>query len=64
MNEKSRPSPMEYVWSILSIACFVAGVTQTFTQGISKSYLFFIFSLAAFLMFYLRKMLRKSRDKE
>ena len=61
-NKLSRS--LEIVWLITSILCLITGVHQTIYEGFSKSYIFLIFSLVAFLMFILRRQLRKSTKQE
>jgi hypothetical protein len=51
---------LEIVWLITAIICLFTAGHQTFAEGISKSYVFFIFSFVAFLMFFLRRQIRKS----
>jgi len=51
---------LEIVWLITSILCFITAGHQTLNEGISKSYIFFIFSFVALIMFLLRKQMRKS----
>lgn len=50
---------MEGIWLGLSLACIVLGVYATINQGFAKSYMFFVLSLAAVLMFLLRRYKRK-----
>lgn len=54
------PKALEIVWLITSIICSLTGIHQTIYEGISKSYMFFIFATIAFIMFQLRKNIRKS----
>ena len=55
---------LEIIWLITALLCLSTAIHQTFTEGISKSYVFFIFSLLAFVMYILRKHLRKSNKPE
>jgi len=51
----------EVLWIIVAILCLSAAIHQTIYEGISKSYVFFIFSLIAFAMYFVRKQIRKSK---
>lgn len=53
----------EILWVVISILCLLAGIHQTYSEGLSKSYLFFIFSFVAFIMYLLRKEIRKSKKE-
>ena len=57
-NKLSRT--LEIIWVITSILCLSTAIHQTYYEGFSKSYIFFIFSIVAFVMFLLRKQIRKS----
>lgn len=52
---------LEILWLITTILCLFAGTHQTYHEGFSKSYIFFIFSLVAFFMYLLRRQIRKSK---
>ncbi|MCB2197296.1 MAG: hypothetical protein KQH79_15660 [Bacteroidetes bacterium] len=54
---------LEILWIITSVLCLIAGVHQTYNEGLSNSYLFFIFSFVAFIMYLLRKEIRKSKKE-
>ncbi len=54
---------LEILWIVISALCLIAGVHQTYMEGFSKSYLFFIFSFVAFIMYLLRKEIRKSKKE-
>ena len=54
---------LEILWVITSALCLFAGIRQTYYEGFSKSYIFFIFSLTAFIMFLLRRNIRKSNKE-
>ncbi len=51
---------LEIIWLITSVLCLFTAIHQTFYEGFSKSYIFFIFSFIAFIMYLLRKQIRKS----
>lgn len=61
--KNSLPKILEIIWLITSLLCLTAAVHQTIYEGISKSYLLFIFALIAFLMFLFRKHTRKTNQK-
>lgn len=46
---------MEYIWLVLAIVCMVLGVLSTLEKGIAIGYPFFILTLLALAMFYLRR---------
>jgi len=54
----------EYMWLLAAVVCFITGIHQTFTQGISNSYVFFIFTALALLLYLLRRNHRKNKDYE
>jgi len=54
---------LEVLWLIVSIMCLSAGIHQTINEGISKSYVFFIFSFIAFIMYSIRKQVRKTQKE-
>jgi len=51
---------LEVIWIVTSILCLFAAIHQTYYEGFSKSYIFFIFSFIAFIMYLLRRQIRKS----
>ena len=51
----------EILWLVVALMCVSAAIHQTIFEGISKSYVFFIFSFIAFAMYFLRKQIRKSK---
>ncbi len=53
---------VEFLWIATSILCLISGIHQTIYQGFSKSYVFFIFSLLAFLMFLIKRHIRKTNN--
>ncbi|GEM_PF-1949548 len=53
-----------YFWLTIAIICFIAGVHQSFVQGIKDSYMFFLFTTFALLFFlFHRNMSRKASNK-
>lgn len=55
---------VEVIWIITSFLCLLAAVHQTYYEGFTKSYILFIFSFVAFIMYLLRKQMRKSDKKK
>jgi len=60
--KNSLPKALEIVWLITAVLCFLTAIHQTIFEGISKSYLFFIFSLVALIIYLLRRQMRKSNQ--
>jgi hypothetical protein len=58
MNKRTNHI-LEIFWLIVAILSLIAGIHQTFTEGFGKSWLFFLIAVVGFLMFYLRRNLRK-----
>jgi len=63
MNNKLSQT-LEIIWIFTAILCLFAAIHQTYNEGISESYILFIFSLLAFFMYLLRKHIRKSNKKD
>ena len=60
----NRNKILETVWFVVAIVSVLAGIHKTYTDGsFRESYLFFIISLIAFLMFFFRRSMRKSEEK-
>lgn len=53
---------LEIIWLITSLICLLSGIHQTYYEGFSKSYMFFIFSLVAFIIYQMRKQIRKTKN--
>ena len=55
----------EVLWLITALLCFIAAIHQTYREGLSKSYVLFIFTVLAVIMYLLRRYLRinKKSDK-
>lgn len=51
---------LEIAWLVIAIASIVFGVYETITIGIGESYLFFIFTVVAGIMYGMR---RRQREK-
>jgi hypothetical protein len=56
------PKILEYIWLATSILCLITAIHQTFIEGISKSYLLFIFAVIAFAMYKYRNHVRKTNQ--
>jgi hypothetical protein len=55
---------LEIFWLIIAVLSLVAGIHQTFNEGISRSWLFMVIALISFGMYSLRRNLRKkTQDK-
>ena len=48
-----------YVWLGVAIMSLIAGIHQTYYQGIGKSWLFFVITFIATLMFSFRRAMHK-----
>jgi len=60
----NRNKILETIWFIVAIVSVVTGIHKTYIDGsFRESYLFFIISLIAFLMFFFRRSMRKSEKK-
>jgi len=55
---------LELIWLVTSLLCLLSAVHQTYYEGFSESYLFFIFSFIAFIMYLLRKEIRKTKKEK
>ena len=62
--KRKKTNSLEILWVITAIICFITAVHQTYYEGFSKSYILFIFSLLALMMFLLRRQLRKSNKSD
>jgi len=58
MNKRTNHI-LEIFWLIVAILSLFAGIHQTVTQGFGESWLFFLITLVGFMMFFLRRNLRK-----
>jgi len=50
---------MEAIWLTLSFVCLLLGVYATYKEGFTKSYMFFVLTLASLLMYVIRRLRRK-----
>lgn len=55
---------IEYVWLTAAALSLIGGVHKTYYHGFEQSWLFFVITPIALLMFYLRRHLRKQNLKE
>jgi len=62
---KNKPfRVLEVTWLVLSIMCLFAGFHKTYLFGFKNSYIFFLLAALAFLMYTVRKYMRKNSDKK
>ncbi|HDP54872.1 MAG TPA: hypothetical protein ENN24_04205 [Bacteroidetes bacterium] len=50
---------MEVIWILLALICLAFGVYSTLNVGFDRSYMFFILTVVATLMYALRRYKRK-----
>jgi len=64
-NKKNKLNTFEILWFATAILCLIAAIHQTYKEGFSESYILFIFTVMAILMYVLRRYLRinKKSDK-
>jgi len=55
---------IKYVWLTLFILCLAAGIHQTWRQGFSKSYVFFVCAIFAFGFYWIRRNYGKTEPKD
>lgn len=53
---------LEIVWMSLAIISFVAGLYNWYDQSLQDSFIFFIITLLAILMYLYRRNLRRSQE--
>lgn len=53
---------LEVVWVFLAVLCLVMGVYAWYTSGFEKSYMFFLLSVLAVFMAYLRRLRRNKLE--
>ncbi len=46
---------MEVIWLLLAVLCLAMGTYAWYSSGIEKSYMFFLLSVLAVIMAYLRR---------
>ena len=62
MKHKKTNKASEILWAFIAIASLYAGVNKSIDHGISQSWYFFIFTLVAALMMYLKSRMRKNSE--
>jgi hypothetical protein len=55
---------IEIIWLAVFFLCIITGAHQTYYQGISKSYEFFVFAIFAYGFYWIRKNRRKNYKEE
>ncbi len=55
---------LEYFWLIIFILAGMKGLVDTVKSGISTSYVFFIMSFLALLLYLARRSLRKKENRK
>jgi flagellar biogenesis protein FliO len=60
----SLPKILEYIWLILAAVCLVMAIHATMKIGFSNSYMYFILTGVALLMYLLRRFRRKSNESK
>jgi hypothetical protein len=54
---------IEMIWLGLFFGCIIMGVIKTIQHGLNHSYMFFILAVIAFIMYSIRRTVRKSQKK-
>jgi uncharacterized membrane protein len=49
----------ETVWLLTAIMCLITGIYQTYNEGITQSWVFFLFTIFAFVLFIIRRNMGK-----
>ncbi len=52
---------LEIFWLVIAILGLIAGIHQTYMEGLRESWLFFLIAFTGFAMYYMRRTLRKKR---
>jgi len=55
---------LERVWMIIGVTAFAIGTYETFTIGFGESYIFFIFTGVAAILYTLRRKQRTRMEQE
>ncbi|RLD64086.1 MAG: hypothetical protein DRJ01_01900 [Bacteroidetes bacterium] len=55
---------LQILWLVVSILSLFAGIHKTIQLSFKESYLFFIFTLIALLMYFYRRNLRKTETNK
>ncbi len=62
--KKNKTNIFEVLWLITAILCFIAAIHQTYREGFSESYILFIFTVLAVIMYLLRRYLRINKKSD
>lgn len=54
---------LEIFWLVVAVLALIAGIHQTYMQGLKESWLFFLIALTGFAMFYMRRTMRRKQRK-
>ena len=49
------PVILEYIWAALAVFCLILGIHSTIKLGIGFSYMYFVLSVLALIMFLIRR---------
>jgi membrane protein implicated in regulation of membrane protease activity len=63
-NMSKIPMALEAIWLVLALLCMAIGIHSTIKIGIAQSYMFFILSAVAVLMYLLRRYRRKNYSSD
>ncbi len=55
---------LEIVWLLIAVACLILGFYRTYKIGLGQSYMILIISVIAFIMYSVRRYLRKSQKNK
>ena len=58
-ERKSSKAP-QFLWIAVGVMSLVAGLHKTYNHGFNNSYLFFVFTAVAILMYLLRKKMQNN----
>ncbi len=63
-KKKKKINSLEILWFATAILCFIAAIHQTYREGFSKSYILFIFTVMAVIMYLLRRYMRINKKTD
>jgi len=63
-QSKSKISGREVLWLVVTAAAAILTIHSTYKHGIEKSWMMLLTTVVAFLMFFIRRNIRKNRDAE
>jgi len=55
---------LEVFWLLIAVTCLIIAFHRTFKESLGRSYMIFIISGIAFLMYSLRRYIRKSQKNK